>query len=263
MKIYYCNAKTLLDESLFLRGMEYVDSGRRKYIWELKNPLDKARSLGCSLLYRYAWLQDIAVCSAADPDEAALYQKLMICGQMISEKKISGAEETYKDKVIAGAMTEGAADAYNIPDISIGRNGKPDVAGICSVHISFSHSGALSAAAYHIGDHPIGMDIQRMSGRKVKDHVAEYIMSETEYAEYCAAGQSCGKCAFFYRILCCKEAYTKMTGEGILADFGSLDVSEIKKKYHLYSSTIDWNGETYMLSACWNEDAEPQILFHK
>lgn len=163
MKIYYCNAKTLLDESLFLQGMEYVDSGRRRYIWQLKNPLDK---------------------------------------------------------------------------------------------ISFSHSGTLSATAYHIGDRPIGMDIQRMSSRKVKDHVAEYIMSESEYTEYCAADQSRDKCAFFYRILCCKEAYTKMTGEGILAFFGSLDVSEIKKKYHLYSSTIDWNGETYMLSACWNQAAE-------
>lgn len=25
MRIYYCNAKTLLAESLFLQGMEYVD----------------------------------------------------------------------------------------------------------------------------------------------------------------------------------------------------------------------------------------------
>lgn len=225
MKTYYCNVEALLDEKLFRQGMRYADRDRRIKIEQLKHPLDKARFLGCFLLYRYLWIHDIAADKVTDHNETALYEELTI-----REGIMNGNED-------------------NIPHINIGKNGKPDIDNIYNVHISFSHSGSISAAAYHVGRFPIGMDIQIMSSKKVKDPVAEYIMSETEFNDY-RSDRCRDKCAFFYQVLCCKEAFTKMTGDGIDAPFGKLDIGEIKKRYLLHSSVIDPDGKQYMLAVC-------------
>lgn len=237
MKTYYCNVEALLDEKLFRQGMRYADRDRRIKIEQLKHPLDKARSLGCFLLYRYLWIHDIATGKGTDHNETALYEELTICEGIMNDN-----EEAVRRELMIG-------NEDNIPHINIGKNGKPDIDNIYNVHISFSHSGSISAAAYHVGRFPIGMDIQIMSSKKVKDHVAEYIMSETEFNDY-RSDRCRDKCAFFYQVLCCKEAFTKMTGDGIDAPFGKLDIGEIKKKYLLHSSVIDQDGKQYMLAVC-------------
>lgn len=225
MKIYYCNVKPLLDKELFWEGMKYVDEDRRVKIDQLKHPLDKARSLGCFLLYRYLWNHDIDTGKAKEQDGKLLCESLEIRKVIMDTKEKA------------------------VPGINIDKNGKPDVDNIYNVHISFSHSGNMAAVAYQTGELPVGMDIQIMSSRKVKDHVAEYIMSGKEF-DYYNSDYCNDQCSFFYKVLCCKEAYTKMTGEGINAYFGKLDFRKIKKKYQLYTSFIMQDGKKYMLAAC-------------
>ncbi len=225
MKIYYCNVKPLLEKKLFWQGMKYVDNERRIKIEQLKHPLDKARSLGCSLLYRYLWIHDVAVGRIKEQCTGLLYEAISIRALIEIETEI------------------------NIPKISIGKNGKPDVHNRYNVHISFSHSGDMAAVSYQTGEFPIGMDIQIMSSRKVIDYVAKFIMSGVEF-EYYDSEKCNDKCSFFYEVLCCKEAYTKMTGEGILTDFGTLSITAIRQKYQLFTLVIEQDGRKYMLAVC-------------
>lgn len=226
MKIYYCSVEPLLDEKLFLQGMKYADRDRRIKIEQLKHPLDKARSLGCFLLYRYIFVHDIDIGKVKEQYEESLYKSL-----------------TVRDVIM------GDSKGKDVPHINIDKNGKPDIDHIYNAHISFSHSGVMAAVAYQEGENPVGMDIQIMSSRKVKDHVAEYIMSKMEYNVY-SSDCCCDKCDYFYQVLCCKEAYTKMTGEGINMHFGKLDIGEIDKKYNLHFTVIDQDGTKYMLAVC-------------
>lgn len=259
MKTYYCNVEALLDEKLFRQGMRYADRDRRIKIEQLKHPLDKARSLGCFLLYRYLWIHDIAAGKGTGHNEAALYEELTIREGIMTdnEEAVRRGFMTDNEEAVQREFMTGNED--NIPHINIGKNGKPDIDDIYNVHISFSHSGSISAAAYHVGRFPIGMDIQLMSSKKVKDHVAEYIMSETEFNDY-RSDRCRDKCAFFYQVLCCKEAFTKMTGDGIDAPFGKLDIGEIKKKYLLHSSVIELDGKKYMLAVCGVQKMPKDVL---
>lgn len=228
MKTYYCNVRPLLDGKLFWQVMEYVDDDRRIKIERLKHPLDKARSLGCFLLYRYLWIQDIKTGKVTEQNGEPLCESLTLPGIIMRDNREKA-----------------------VPHMNIGKNGKPDLANRYKVHISFSHSGDMAAVAYHVGEGPVGVDIQVMSIRKVKDHVAEFMMSGREF-EYYNSDQCSDKCNFFYEVFCCKEAYTKMTGEGISADFRMLSVAELRQKYQLYNSAIEQDGKKYMLAVCWN-----------
>lgn len=226
MKTYYCNVKPLLNKKTFGLAMNYTDDDWRIKIEKLKNPLDKARSLGCFLLYRYLWIHETKIGKMTEQRGKSIYKSMTLDEILMSD-----------------------SDGKAVPHINIGKNGKPDIDDIYNVHISFSHSGDIAAVSYYAGESAVGMDIQIMSNRKVKDCVAEFIMSAREF-NYYNSDQCNDKCKFFYEVLCCKEAYTKMTGEGIDTYFGKLDISDIKNKYHLDVFALDEEGRKYMLAMC-------------
>lgn len=91
-----------------------------------------------------------------------------------------------------------------------GENGKPYLVGIPNLHFSLSHSGSYVVVAF--SEREVGIDIQHH--RPMKEKIAERFFSEEDNAllrQLEAAGDGEG----FYRIWAIKEAYMKLTGEGL------------------------------------------------
>lgn len=93
-----------------------------------------------------------------------------------------------------------------------GENGKPYLRDFPSVFFSLSHSGQYVLCA--VSDGEVGADIQRHCGEKKS--VAERFFSQ-EDREAIQEGARRGRSPeeMFYRIWAVKEAYLKLTGEGL------------------------------------------------
>lgn len=94
-----------------------------------------------------------------------------------------------------------------------GPKGKPDFENGPG-HFNLSHSGSLVCGVF--AQEEIGVDIQRMN--PLKDmHLAERYFSERERETLAACEDREHRERLFYRIWVRKEAYGKLTGEGIAA----------------------------------------------
>lgn len=76
-----------------------------------------------------------------------------------------------------------------------------------SAYVSISHSGSLWACA--LSDAPCGVDIQRKQNVRFDKLAARYF-TDSEAARVLAEGQDA-----FFEIWTAKEAYAKLTGEGL------------------------------------------------
>lgn len=119
--------------------------------------------------------------------------------------------------------------------------GKPYLTGL-DAYISLSHSGKLAVCA--ISGVPVGVDIQQLRNTDIK--IAERFFSEEEKAAVAAA---CGKERekIFFEIWVKKEAYVKLTGEGISAGFGTMN--DKKKGEYIYNTRF-LAEENSMLCVC-------------
>ncbi len=116
-----------------------------------------------------------------------------------------------------------------------GTHGKPDFADT-SRHFNLSHSGEYIALV--TDENSVGVDIQNM--RPLKNyHLAERYFSEKELSrlEACATASEKEEC--FYDIWVKKEAYAKLTGEGI-------------------GLTIKVDTEDEDLQVCWHAFEAPE-----
>lgn len=105
-------------------------------------------------------------------------------------------------------------EQLNVPmqiDYTYDIYGKPDFADT-TWHFNLSHSGEYVCLV--TDEQPVGMDIQQM--RPLKNyHLAERYFSEKELAKLEACLDEAKKAECFYDIWVKKEAYAKLTGEGI------------------------------------------------
>lgn len=122
--------------------------------------------------------------------------------------------------------------------IKLGEHGKPYAEN--GVFFSVSHSGRIAAIA--VDEAEIGLDVEHLAdeGRlKIADrfyHPAEraYVMAAEDLLRA------------FSEIWTRKEAYLKMTGEGIATDLTAFDTTASPLKEQLFTSVID----DYCLSIC-------------
>lgn len=84
------------------------------------------------------------------------------------------------------------------------------------IHLSVSHSGDLFLCI--IAEKPVGIDIQERKGKN-QDKIAERYFSEDE-KEYVKANGETG----FFTVWTRKEAYSKLTGEGLAEIIRGTDV---------------------------------------
>ncbi len=137
-------------------------------------------------------------------------------GLYIPKKRIQKAlrqpEKNMKASLLATIISARllAKAGLTFDDIKYTKNGKPIIEG---GYISISHSSNMAAVV--IADCEVGVDIQRLKlpsnrlvDRVCSENEKKYIQSSDIYA--------------FTRVWCLKEAYLKMTGEGISRDLTAI-----------------------------------------
>jgi len=110
-------------------------------------------------------------------------------------------------------------------------NGKP--LPINDQHFNLSHSGSYWAIA--ISDKPVGIDLQSKfkqgNPRQLSDRVLQKILKP---------GEKPVRNNYIHNFVI-KEAYAKLTGEGLSLGFSAIDANELLKKYHpYYEETPDY-----------------------
>lgn len=124
--------------------------------------------------------------------------------------------------------------------ISIADGGKPYLVREAGIHFSLSHSGAWAVCA--VGDHPLGVDIERCEPNR-PDIASRFFHKEE--VRYLNGLPGYARPDAFYSLWTLKEAFVKTTGRG-------LDLP-------LRSFCVDLRGARPRLADC--DDPHPYSLF--
>ncbi|MGN0390300.1 MAG: 4'-phosphopantetheinyl transferase family protein [Wujia sp.] len=102
--------------------------------------------------------------------------------------------------------------------------GKPSVKGHPDFYFNLSHAGDYVVLGH--GDAPLGIDIERI--REKNEKVAKRCFTEQEYA-YVLDGDEDAQRSRFYRLWTMKEAYLKLTGQGISVPLNSFEIDPVRQ----------------------------------
>ncbi|MBE7049455.1 MAG: 4'-phosphopantetheinyl transferase superfamily protein [Ruminococcaceae bacterium] len=140
------------------------------------------------------------------------------------------------------------------------KNGKPYVENE-NVYFSLSHSGNMVLCG--VSDFPIGVDIQEMTD--YNPPVAKRFFKQNEQRAISAAENSEDKKNMFFRIWTLKEAYAKMTGEG-LGGFRNFEVVPekglLKSLSELGCRLFEFESDEYKIAAS-SKDWESDVQIHR
>lgn len=154
----------------------------------------------------------------------------------------------------AGLLLKKVLNEYQIPQdsIKIGTNGKPEAEGI---QFNLSHTDGLAICA--VGKKAVGCDVEKIKTAPEKIAKRYFTDSEISYLRECSDEVFDRE---FFRIWTTKEAYMKMTGEGlglglnhveVCLDDGKLSVLREGKKADCYVKEYDVSG--YRITVCSEE----------
>lgn len=139
-------------------------------------------------------------------------------------------------------LCEELRETYNITELQpfgFEENGKPILSYHPDIHFNLSHcrKGVLCACS----DKPIGCDIEEIPLQLDLD-LCHHVFSEKENEEILASTNPCVSFAILWTK---KEAYLKLTGEGINDNLPSLFNPTILSKIEFYSNVCQDNGYVY------------------
>lgn len=187
---YLLDIRQMLEgrDSVFREVLERIDSQRRRKALRPKSAGVKAAGAGAGLLIQKA-LADFMDCGRTEPrPDRVLFQRFSV-------------EELLAD--LGGKVIE--------PCYRYGENGKPYLEDY-PLYFNLSHSGDYVFCG--VSGQEIGVDIQRFQGENELE-LARRFFSPVE----CQALEGCkdaeGRRRMFFRMWTRKEAYGKLTGEGI------------------------------------------------
>ncbi len=101
-------------------------------------------------------------------------------------------------------------------------HGKPFIKNLPGFYFSISHSGDYVVLA--TSDSPVGVDVQTVNEKTGTDGIARRFFSESENRYLESISDPEGKKQCFYRIWASKEAFVKMTGDGLYRPLESFNV---------------------------------------
>lgn len=207
--------------TFFDEGLKIVNRYRYNKVQSLKNEEDKVRSLAAGLLLNYA-------------------TKDFLTGKEENSNRTSAPINIDVVTLI---------DSYNPEydyEIETIMNGKPVYKDYRNINFSLSHSGEYALCG--IGNNPVGIDIE--GNRKINFRVSERFFSDKEKTWI---GKDEDR---FFRMWTLKEAYAKLTGEGIAKVISSIEftVEDVVKcnQYGGESENIniyEYNLQGYRISA--------------
>ena len=138
-------------------------------------------------------------------------------------------------------------------DLTIARTekGKPYFLNNNSVHFSVSHSGGIFACAF--SDEVIGIDIQEYKNRPDEEERCRKIARRFFHPDEMDALDA-DTVSAFYNIWTAKEAYVKLTGQGIDGDFAEFCIFDLDE--YLFQTEISGCS----LSVCTPDFCEVEII---
>ncbi len=137
-------------------------------------------------------------------------------------------------------LCEGLRKEYGVmekPQFVYGVHGKPSIAGRPDIHFNLSH--CREAVVCALSDRPIGVDVE--SPREYKERLVSYTMNEEEQTEI---RTSENPVLAFIRLWTRKEAYVKMTGQGIE------DLKHVLEHSDAKFTTVESSDGRYVYTVC-------------
>lgn len=235
INLYVMNVSPFEDSLLFSKGLTLIDEERQDKVNKLKRDDAKRLSLGAGLLLmfglNYALEQD------GDLEETNLKPEM--------ENEPVLVHFQAEDLVNHLAMT----DNQNAFQYKYGEHGKPYIAGNKPIHFSLSHSGEYVLLA--VSDREIGADIQQMKEVDF-DKLAKHFMTEDELNRWQVETPEIKK-ELFYQIWAGKEAYLKLTGEGMTAGFQTVYYEEAGQ------TMVDGRTPNHVIETFWGSMGKYQF----
>lgn len=216
--------ETKTAEELLEQALEKLDMERKQKAERLKQGQKRAESIGAGLLIQYALKQ--AVYENAGKGSSAVRVQHVEFAQVLAELDVPSSIE-----------------------YEYGANGKPFFKNF-PYFFNLSHSGEYVVCG--ISEREIGVDIQQervCDGKKLSERF--FSQTEKELLERCVSDVE--RSSLFYELWTGKEAYGKLTGEGIIASAGA-DINDLQKKGRLCLVQIP-APEGYKITMChFSED---------
>lgn len=130
-------------------------------------------------------------------------------------------------------LAQGLLQQYGITDIPpfiYNAHGKPSLDGQPNIHFNISH--CRQAVAVAISSQPIGIDIESIG--RYKPQLAQHVMNDNELQQI---AQATDPALAFTRLWTQKEAYLKLTGEGITRDLRTVLTPEVLQQHPFHTQT--------------------------
>lgn len=241
INLYVMNVSPFEDSNLFSKGLSLIDKERQDKVSQLKREDVKRLSLGAGLVL--------------------LYGLNHFCGQMtgnteaVEDRKLPQKEN---EKVSVQSFEVGAKEVVgswdsnvmtNVFHYSYGPHGKPYVEGPNPICFSLSHSGDYVLLA--VSDKEIGADIQFRRGGELQK-MAKHFMTQEEFQLWSEQSPVQQK-ELFYQIWAGKEAYLKLTGEGMTAGFQTVCLDTQR------ATMVDTRTPGKEVTTYWYEHEDYQI----
>lgn len=201
MKIYLMNVTPLLEAENFRKALSYVSPQRAEKVNRIKVRAEQARSLGAGLLLQYGLLDS---------------------GNTGKQEELTEIEFAQ----VVERMADSPAASEELP-LHYGENGKPYLfkrggrkePGTC--YFNLSHSGDYAVCAF-CGEE-IGVDLQ-IKKEPLKSGLSGHIFTQQENAMLlqCQSQEEYKDLFFFF--FSAKEAYIKLTGQGMRQEMKELEV---------------------------------------
>lgn len=210
INLYVMNVSPFEDGLLFSKGLSLIDKERQDKVNKLKREDAKRLSLGAGLLLLFGlnYAVEKKGCLDASKENSAQSEPVLV-------------EFESKDLVEHLLATDNQM-AYRY---AYGPHGKPYVEGESPLYFSLSHSGEYVLLA--VSDREVGADIQQIKEADI-DKIAGHFMTAEEYGQWNEETIEAKK-ELFYQIWAGKEAYLKLTGEGMTAGFQTVYYEDEKQ----------------------------------
>ncbi len=222
--------------------LKKIDQERLKKLESMHLPEKRRACAGAGLLIQWAVLEKKALLERQADQEM---QGVELQGSKRQEKE----DAVWQELSLTQLLEELSAPLS--PSYIYGKRGKPYFRDI-PLFFNLSHSGDYVVCV--VSEHEVGVDIQKQKTVR-EQQISNRFFHEKE-KEWLAGLSEKERTAGFFCLWTRKEAYGKMTGEGIV-DAAGKDFSELDAQWLKGTSWTEYSlGEDYRIACCVRHEGE-------
>ncbi len=229
----------LTDKNLYDKAYGLVTEARRKKVDSYKAEEDRKRSLAAGVLLNCAvklWRGRELQGESETRSENGEAGGIKVVDSGIDENVSRTGGLKYVDLQTAIEEYDSAFDYA----VAARANGKPVFLEYPEVHFNLSHSGNYVVCA--VAQCEVGVDIE--GGRRIRPSIENRFFSEEECRWVCKADSEELHSERFFRLWTLKEAYSKLTGEGISYGIGKAHF-EMPLGDNPRGKGLEWQADFY------------------